>query len=191
MWWGGDGLMMILMLVVAANWVRAAPQGGAGLGRWLDRARRQTVLGSETGDNIDDDDAALAAYNARLAALHGIAPKAESLRHLIQRKRLRRRGRWVCDHLNTTRRRVPVRRPIEQKEARTETQRRANMLALSALLGHIRQITAEVCQLKLVSPLHRGLLAAEGTSACPIAVARRPQRGGLGVFCPTVGGAHR
>lgn len=125
MWWGGDGLMMILMLVVAANWVRAAPQGGAGLGRWLDRARRQTVLGSETGDNIDDDDAALAAYNARLAALHGIAPKAESLRHLIQRKRLRRRGRWVCDHLNTTRRRVPVRRPISSSRRRREPKHNA------------------------------------------------------------------
>jgi putative copper resistance protein D len=80
MWWGGDGLMMILMLVVAANWVRATPADGGGLGPWLDRVRRQTVLGTETGDNIDDDDAALAAYNARLAALHGITPRRQQNR---------------------------------------------------------------------------------------------------------------
>ena len=45
---------------------------GASLGPWLDRVRRQATLGSDADDSIDldDDDAALAAYNARLAGLN-------------------------------------------------------------------------------------------------------------------------
>ncbi len=74
MWWGGDGLMMILILVVAARWVRAESGRGSDLGPWLDRVRQQTLLGTDTDVDVDEDDAALAAYNARLAALHGIAP---------------------------------------------------------------------------------------------------------------------
>ena len=74
MWWGGDGLMMILILVVAARWVRAESGRGSDLGPWLDRVRQQTLLGTDTAADVDEDDAALAAYNARLAALHGIAP---------------------------------------------------------------------------------------------------------------------
>jgi putative membrane protein len=71
MWFGGDGLMMIVMLVVAAMWVSAGDRAG-GLGPWLDRIRIQATLGTDggTGDNIDDDEAALAAYNQRLKALH-------------------------------------------------------------------------------------------------------------------------
>ena len=45
--------------------------------------------------------------------------------HLIQRKRLRRRGRWVSDHLNTTRRRVPVRRPISSSRRRRDPKHKA------------------------------------------------------------------
>lgn len=74
MWFGGDGLMMILMVVVGGRWVSSG--GGArSLGPWLDQIRNQAVLGGDTaaaGDiDDDDDDAALRAYNARLAALHG------------------------------------------------------------------------------------------------------------------------
>jgi putative membrane protein len=75
MWWGGDGLMMILMLVVAARWVATASDRGGDLGPWLDRVRQQTLLGTDTAVDVDDDDAALATYNARLAALHGITPR--------------------------------------------------------------------------------------------------------------------
>ncbi|WP_460864085.1 cytochrome c oxidase assembly protein [Rhodococcus aerolatus] len=79
MWFAGDGLMMVLMLVVAGQWAAAAP-GEQGLGRWLDGIRSQQLMGSdwEAGgdggidvDADDDEDRALAAYNARLAALHG------------------------------------------------------------------------------------------------------------------------
>jgi putative membrane protein len=72
MWFGGDGLMMILMVVVGGRWISSG--GGArSLGPWLDQIRSQAVLGSDAGSAIDsdDDDAALRAYNARLAALHG------------------------------------------------------------------------------------------------------------------------
>ena len=57
-----------------ARWVRAESGRGSDLGPWLDRVRQQTLLGTDTAADVDEDDAALAAYNARLAALHGIAP---------------------------------------------------------------------------------------------------------------------
>jgi putative membrane protein len=70
MWFGGDGLMMVLMLVVAGQWV-AAGDRTVGLGAWLDRARAGSLLpdGDDVALDIDDDEGALAAYNARLAAL--------------------------------------------------------------------------------------------------------------------------
>ncbi len=76
MWFAGDGLMMILMVTIAGRWIADRDGAGASLGPWLDRIRRQTTLGID-GDpsiDLDDDDAALAAYNARLAALYGRNP---------------------------------------------------------------------------------------------------------------------
>ncbi|MDF0528636.1 cytochrome c oxidase assembly protein [Tsukamurella sp. 8F] len=76
MWFGGDGLMMLLLLVVAFQWIRAEGVGsnrehGASMGTWLDSARRGTLIGDSDPDtDIDDDEAALAAYNARLAELN-------------------------------------------------------------------------------------------------------------------------
>jgi putative membrane protein len=71
MWFGGDGLMMILMVVAGGRWI-AGGDAGASLGPWLDRVRRQATLGTDDDGSVDmdDDEAALAAYNARLAALH-------------------------------------------------------------------------------------------------------------------------
>lgn len=74
MWFGGDGLMMILMLVTARAWTRAG-QADRGLGTWLDGIRRQATVGdagtASTDIDADDDAGALEAYNAKLAALHG------------------------------------------------------------------------------------------------------------------------
>lgn len=74
MWFGGDGLMMVLMVVVGGRWVAKGDRAGASLGPWLDGVRRGATLGADsTSDgsvDMDDDEAALAAYNARLAALH-------------------------------------------------------------------------------------------------------------------------
>ncbi|MFC4742231.1 cytochrome c oxidase assembly protein [Gordonia hankookensis] len=83
MWWAGDGLMMCLLVFLAWEWIRAE---GLGRGRqdsasrhlgkarpsFLESARRD-ALGTDSVD-VDDDDAVLAAYNARLAAMHGQQP---------------------------------------------------------------------------------------------------------------------
>ncbi|HEX4253172.1 MAG TPA: cytochrome c oxidase assembly protein [Pseudonocardia sp.] len=91
MWFGGDLLMMILMIVVAVQWGRAGPDQ-QGLGSWLEGARRRALLGApsagfpgpgQSTDNtddadgeidIDEDQRALDAYNAALAALHAQSP---------------------------------------------------------------------------------------------------------------------
>ncbi len=76
MWFGGDGLMMGLMVVVAGQLVSTGDRA-ASLGPWLDRIRTQSTLGVDVdpSTNIDDDQAALDAYNARLAALNGVTGK--------------------------------------------------------------------------------------------------------------------
>ncbi|MBO0849738.1 MAG: cytochrome c oxidase assembly protein [Pseudonocardia sp.] len=80
MWFGGDLLMMLLMILVAVQWGRAGSDR-QGLGGWLESARRHAVLGAENegggedrGTDLDDDQRALDAYNATLAALHGRRP---------------------------------------------------------------------------------------------------------------------
>lgn len=85
MWFGGDLLMMILMILVAVQWGRAGAEQ-QGLGTWLEGARRRSLLGAgpdvgaqsgaETDAelDIDEDQRALDAYNAALAALNGRRP---------------------------------------------------------------------------------------------------------------------
>ncbi len=77
MWLGGDGLMMLLMVVVAGLWVRSGDSARS-FGPWLDGVRRRATLGefASGGGDIDDEQAALDAYNARLAALHGRSVRA-------------------------------------------------------------------------------------------------------------------
>lgn len=83
MWFGGDLLMMVLMVLVAVQWGQAGSDR-QGLGDWLEGARRRAVLGGDYhggadgggdyGEDLDDDQRALDAYNATLAALHGGEP---------------------------------------------------------------------------------------------------------------------
>lgn len=76
MWVGGDGLMMLLMIVIGVRWGMAGAADQT-MGRWLEGARARTLLDSGAADGftrVDDDDDALAAYNARLASLHGLTP---------------------------------------------------------------------------------------------------------------------
>jgi putative membrane protein len=79
MWVGGDGLMMLLMLAVVAQW--SATGSRARLGDWLESARRQSLatIGSPSGADhhtvgasadVDDDEAARQAYNRMLAELN-------------------------------------------------------------------------------------------------------------------------
>lgn len=81
MWVGGDGLMMILMLAVVAQW--SATGSRARLGDWLESARRQSLakIGSGadfdtvgTSTDVDDDEEARAAYNRMLAELNRRTP---------------------------------------------------------------------------------------------------------------------
>lgn len=77
MWFVGDGLMMAVALVIAAQWV-AAEDRSSDTGAYLDGARRSAlasfgadidadvVLGST---DVDEDEAARLAYNRMLAAL--------------------------------------------------------------------------------------------------------------------------
>lgn len=70
MWVIGDGLMVVIALRVISRWTND-PSRQNSLGSWLDSARRQSLsgfTGTEQGSEVDDD-AALAAYNAKLAAL--------------------------------------------------------------------------------------------------------------------------
>lgn len=86
MWMGGDGLMFLMMLVVAAQWLTDSRPEASRAGRWLESARRSALAttgheAAETGGvpaggeifaapDVDNDDAALAAYNAMLARLN-------------------------------------------------------------------------------------------------------------------------
>jgi putative membrane protein len=83
MWVGGDCLMLVLMLAVAAQWSASGSQ--ARLGDWLESARRQALaeIGSTSGadgttvgasPDVDGDEAAREAYNRMLAALHRRLP---------------------------------------------------------------------------------------------------------------------
>jgi putative copper resistance protein D len=74
MWFGGDAVMAAVMIVLVFGWLRRAetePSAG-----WLDQARR-SAFAEHTGgpddesvpEDLDEDDAARASYNAWLASL--------------------------------------------------------------------------------------------------------------------------
>jgi cytochrome c oxidase assembly factor CtaG len=73
MWVGGDALMMVIMVLLGRMWV-SDPSGRVDFGPWLESARRSAFseqTGDEgRGDDLDDDDDALAAYNRMLARLN-------------------------------------------------------------------------------------------------------------------------
>jgi putative copper resistance protein D len=70
MWVAGDGLMMLIGILIIGEWI--ADAGRNDTGPWLDAARRKAL--TDSGVDLDeaqdlDSDAALAAYNAMLARL--------------------------------------------------------------------------------------------------------------------------
>jgi cytochrome c oxidase assembly factor CtaG len=77
MWIGGDGLMVVMMIVIAARWLSDRRPEAATAGRWLESARRTALSDTAAGDpalggagvDVDTDEGALAAYNAMLARL--------------------------------------------------------------------------------------------------------------------------
>jgi cytochrome c oxidase assembly factor CtaG len=74
MWFGGDGIMAVIMIALVIGWLRDAGARRSDEHGWLEQARRATFAG-HTGDGVadaetfDDDDAARAAYNSWLARL--------------------------------------------------------------------------------------------------------------------------
>lgn len=85
MWVGGDGLMMVLMLIVVAQWSAAGSR--ARLGDWLESARRQSLATIGSGADhdtvgasrdIDEDEQARAAYNRMLAELNRRPPQSRN-----------------------------------------------------------------------------------------------------------------
>jgi putative copper resistance protein D len=71
MWFVGDAVMMLLMIAVAVAW--GLRRQDLGMGDWLEGIRRRQLLGealtgADTPD-VDEDQAALDAYNAYLAML--------------------------------------------------------------------------------------------------------------------------
>lgn len=74
MWFGGDAIMAVVMIVLVIGWLRRADQGVAEESGWLEQARRQTFE-THTGadlqdDDIDEGDAARSSYNQWLAGLN-------------------------------------------------------------------------------------------------------------------------
>ena len=84
MWFGGDLLMMLLMIAVAVRWGRATDDQ-QGLGSWLEGARRRSLLGASLegegrfATDVDSDEGALADYNAALAALHSKVDRVDRI----------------------------------------------------------------------------------------------------------------
>ncbi|MDN3354088.1 cytochrome c oxidase assembly protein [Actinomadura sp. DC4] len=85
MWIGGDGLMFAMLLVVGATWLLDRSPDAARAGSFLESARQAALAGTGHGTapgdedrarlrasgNVDEDDAALEAYNALLSRLNG------------------------------------------------------------------------------------------------------------------------
>ncbi|GAA4827112.1 cytochrome c oxidase assembly protein [Saccharopolyspora rosea] len=91
MWFFGDATMAALAAFTVGLWVRASG-ADAGLGSWLESARRNTLTRAEGDDaaaaasesvDVDSDENALAAYNAMLARLHQASrqPRSEQDQH--------------------------------------------------------------------------------------------------------------
>ncbi|MEJ2869316.1 cytochrome c oxidase assembly protein [Actinomycetospora sp. OC33-EN08] len=71
MWVGGDGLMMVIMVLLGRLWVSDS-SAKVDFGPWLESARRDAFAehtGSAGAADLDDDDEALAAYNRMLTRL--------------------------------------------------------------------------------------------------------------------------
>jgi putative copper resistance protein D len=90
MWIGGDGLMVAVILAVMFVWLASPAGAGAGPGSWLEGVRRAALAGhSPTGGSpvssapipesadVDEDSAALDAYNTMLARLARSGPDGD------------------------------------------------------------------------------------------------------------------
>jgi putative copper resistance protein D len=71
MWFGGDGIMAVIMVVLVVSWLRSVERAPVQRG-WLEQARGATFTahtGAVAGEELDDAEAARAAYNDWLQRL--------------------------------------------------------------------------------------------------------------------------
>ena len=71
MWFGGDGIMALIMIILVVNWLRTVESAPAQRG-WLEQARDTAFTehtGGATDAGIDEDDAARQSYNDWLRQL--------------------------------------------------------------------------------------------------------------------------
>ena len=73
MWFGGDAIMIAVMIVLVAGWLRRVDTDRADRKGWLEQARVATFSDRTAGtgdvDTFDEDEAARESYNAWLAGL--------------------------------------------------------------------------------------------------------------------------
>jgi putative membrane protein len=71
MWFGGDGIMAVVMVALVVNWLRVVDRRPAPKG-WLEQARGAafTEHTGASGSDVDEDDAAREAYNEWLQRLN-------------------------------------------------------------------------------------------------------------------------
>ncbi len=73
MWFGGDGIMIVIMIVLVVGWLRRVDTDRAEAKGWLEQARVATFREHTSADTdvegYDEDEAARASYNAWLAKL--------------------------------------------------------------------------------------------------------------------------
>ena len=71
MWFGGDAIMAVIMVVLVVGWLRTVDRAPAQKG-WLEQARGAafTAHTGAAGSDVDEDDTARAAYNAWLEKLN-------------------------------------------------------------------------------------------------------------------------
>jgi putative copper resistance protein D len=82
MWFGGDGLMAVIMVVTAIGWIHRPASEQVEAGGWLEQARRANfaeltgdqLTDEASGAQFDDDDRRLAQYNEWLRRLDSHQP---------------------------------------------------------------------------------------------------------------------
>ena len=73
MWFGGDALMIVVMIALVVGWLRRVDTDRADKKGWLEQARvaafTEHTSGTADVETYDDDDAARESYNRWLAGL--------------------------------------------------------------------------------------------------------------------------
>jgi putative copper resistance protein D len=72
MWFGGDGIMALVMVALAIGWLRSSERLGHDRIGWVEQARIAALTertGAAAAGPVDDDEEHLAAYNRWLASM--------------------------------------------------------------------------------------------------------------------------